>query len=384
MECSERLVWKKYSLDEIKKIQIEPPSAQIRQYARDHWDRVAKPVDGLGTFETAIASIGAITATEFVRISKRAVLIFCADNGVVAEGISQSGQEVTAIVAGKMADMKSSVGKMAGMIGMDTIPVDIGIHCEEEIPGVLNRKIRSGTRNFAVEPAMTEEETVRAITVGIDLVRSCKCDGYQILATGEMGIGNTTTSSALTAALLGCSAKEVTGRGAGLNDARLTKKIQIIQDALERYHLTDNENDRKKQKDTDASDMERDHAFRALMSVGGLDLAGLVGVCIGGALYHVPIVLDGVISLAAALTAERLVPGCREFLLASHIGKEPAAKRLLKELELDAVIDARLALGEGTGAVMMMGLLDMALAVYHTETTFSDMNIKQYERYQKS
>lgn len=366
MECSEKLVWSSYNFENLKKLSLCPPNKNVYKMVVDHWDHVAKPIDGLGTFEKVIARIGAISGTEKIHISKRAVIIMCADNGIVEEGISQSGQEVTAIVAGKMGDFQSSVGKMARMIGMDTIPVDIGINCATPISGVLNRKVRLGTRNFMKEPAMTEEETVQAIAAGIDMVRECKEKGYQILATGEMGIGNTTTSSALTAALLGCEARTVTGRGAGLDDARLEKKIKVIESGLEKY------------------DLRGTYAFRTLSCVGGLDIAGLSGVCIGGALYHVPVILDGVISQVSALVAERMVPGTKGFLIASHVGKEPASKMLLDELGLVAVIDAGLALGEGTGAVMMMGLLDMALSVYNSKTTFDDMKIEQYERFQKS
>lgn len=156
------------------------------------------------------------------------MLIFCADNGIVEEGVSQTGQEVTLAVAKSMARKGSSVCKMAQSIGAETIPVDIGINSEESIPGVWNRKVCPGTRNFLKEPAMTEEETVRAIATGIGMVRECKEKDYGILATGEMGIGNTTTSSAVTAALLQCGAEEVTGRGAGLTDQGLARKQQVV------------------------------------------------------------------------------------------------------------------------------------------------------------
>lgn len=374
MECSEKPIWERFK--------AEVPDENARQLVRDHWDRVAKPLDGLGKFEDVITKIGAIAGTEHVSISKRAVIMMCADNGIVEEGISQSGQEVTTAVAQKMAVKQSSVGKMASVIGMDTIPVDIGINREEAITGVRDLKVRQGTRNFLREPAMTEEETKAAILTGINLVRECKEQGYELLATGEMGIGNTTTSSALTAALLGCSAKEVTGRGAGLDDKKLQKKVQVIESALEKYGFR-GADDGETCRGAAATCQKPEDAFRALQSVGGLDIAGLAGICIGGAIYRVPIVLDGVISLAAALAAERMVPGTREYLIASHVGKEPAVRKLMDELGLDAVIEARLALGEGTGAVMMAGLLDMALSVYNSQTTFTDMKIDQYERYQK-
>ena len=209
---------------------------------------------------------------------------------------------------------------------------------------------------------MTEEETIRAIAVGIDMAARCAEDGVQILGLGEMGIGNTTTSSAVTAALLGCSASEVTGRGAGLDDEGLARKRRMIADAIEKYNLY------------------RADALTVLQTVGGLDIAGLAGACIGGALFNIPVVTDGVISLAAALVAERLVPGTREYILPSHRGKEPAAGRLEKELKSEPVIDARMALGEGTGAVMMLSLLDLSLSIYRGRTTFEDIQIEPYRR----
>ena len=246
---------------------------------------------------------------------------------------------------------------------MDTIPVDIGINEKEQITGVLNRKIRRGTGNFSKGPAMTKEETVRAIFAGIEIVEECKKKGYQILATGEMGIGNTTTSSALAAALLKCEADEVTGRGAGLCDEKLQCKKKIITEAVKKYKLYEAE------------------PLTVLQTVGGLDIAGLVGVCIGGGVFHIPIVLDGVISMVAALLSERIVQGTIRYLIPSHKGKEPAVEKLMKELKLEPVIDGQMALGEGTGAVMMLSLLDIALCVYRERTLFSDIKVEQYERY---
>ena len=169
----------------------------------------------------------------------------------------------------------------------------------------------------------------------------------------------------MAAALLKCEVPLVTGKGAGLSEKGLLHKQEVIGEAIRKYDL-----------------YEKD-AFTILETVGGLDIAGLVGLCIGGAIYRIPIVLDGVISLVAALTAEKIAPGTKEYLMASHQGKEPAAKRLLKALNKEAVLDARMALGEGTGAVMMFPLLDMALRVYHAETTFFDIQVEQYQRFDK-
>lgn len=351
------------SKETLDRLKLEEPDCKIYKKVLENWDSIAKPLDGLGRFETITAQIGAILGTDELDLSKKAVIIMCADNGIVEEGVSQSGQEVTAAVAEQMGKGESSVGKMAAKAGADTIPVDIGINKTEQIAGVLHRKIRRGTRNFRKEPAMTREETVRAIFTGIEIVEECKKKGYQILATGEMGIGNTTTSSAVAAALLRCKTEEVTGRGAGLCDEKLQRKKQVIAEAVQKYQL-----------------YEAD-PLTVLETVGGLDIAGLVGVCIGGGVFHIPIVLDGVISMAAALLAEKIVQGTRRYLIPSHKGKEPAAEMIGKELQLEPVIDGGMALGEGTGAVMMFSLLDMALCVYHKRTLFSDIKVEQYERY---
>ncbi len=364
MECLQKPIWNKYTRQELEQISIGTPDEAVCKQVIQNWDRIAKPLDGLGDFERMIAKIGAICGSDRIDISKRAVIILCADNGTVAEGVSQTGQEVTAAVAGLMGKGLSSVGRMAQVAGVDTIPVDIGINSDAaELEGVQNRRIANGTANFSKAPAMTEEQTVRAIATGIELVFACKGTGYRILATGEMGIGNTTTSSAAAAALLKCDAQKVTGRGAGLSDAGLCKKQEVIRAALEKY------------------DLYNADAFEILRTVGGLDIAGLTGVCIGGAICHLPVVLDGVISMVAALVAERLFPGVREYLLPSHKGKEPAVRLLTEELRLAPVIDAGMALGEGTGAVMLFPLLDMALAIYNSSSTFSNSKIEQYTRF---
>lgn len=347
----------------MRQITIASPDEEVRRQVQKNWDMVAKPLDGMGRFEQMISQIGAIRRETQIHLDKKAVIVMCADNGIVEEGISQSGQEVTAAVAKEMTKGLSTVGKMAASIGADVFPVDIGINISGKIPGLIQKSVRCGTRNFKKEPAMTVEEAWQAICVGMDLVKVYKEKGYQILATGEMGIGNTTTSSAVIASLLRCDVEKVTGRGAGLSDAGLLRKQQIIREAIQKYHLYEAE------------------PLEVLRTVGGLDIAGLAGVCIGGAVHHVPVVLDGVISFAAALVAERMFPGVKEYLIPSHKGKEPAFESLTDSLGLYPVIDAKLALGEGTGAVMLFPLLDMALCVYEEKTTFEDIEIQPYERF---
>ena len=233
------------------------------------------------------------------------------------------------------------------------------------IPGVLPRKVAKGTKNFAKEPAMTEEEVLKAIETGIQLVQQCHREGYEILATGEMGIGNTTTSTAVAAALLDLEVEQVTGKGAGLTDEALKRKCRVIEEAIEKYFLRDAD------------------AFTILKTVGGLDIAGLTGVFIGAAIEQIPVVIDGVISAVAALLAETLCKGAVNYMIPSHKSRELAETAIMKKLHLEPVLDADMALGEGTGAVMMMSLLDVALGVYLQGASFANFEIEQYKRYEE-
>lgn len=349
--------------EELENIKITLPDPAVYAKVKQNWDALAKPLDSMGEFEPIFAKIGAVLGNENVLIEKKAVIAMCADNGIVEENISQSGQEVTARVAEAMGKGTSSVCRMAKRAGADVIPVDVGIATEETIEGVLAKKVRRGTRNFLKEAAMTEEETLAAISVGMEVVKSCKEAGYELLATGEMGIGNTTTSSAVAAAMLGCPVEHITGKGAGLSDAGLLHKIEVIRQGLKKH------------------DCDRGDTLSVLSSVGGLDIAGLCGVYIGGAVYHLPVVMDGVISAVAALAAERLVPGTKEFVIPSHQSREPAAELMMKELGVKPLLYAGLALGEGTGAVLMFGMLDIVQGLYENKTTFADIEVEPYTRF---
>ena len=330
---------------------------------RAHWDGIAKPLGSLGLLEDAVARIAGIRGDADVRLERRAVLTLCADNGVVAEGVSQSGQEVTALVADNIANGIANVNAMARAARTEVFAVDVGVAGETHAPGLLRRRIMPGTHDMALGPAMSRREAEAAVQTGIDLAGEMKAAGYDILCTGEMGIGNTTTSSALVSVLLGQPVEAVTGRGAGLSGAGLKRKIEVIRRAVELNR-------------PDPAD-----ALDVLAKVGGLDIAAMAGVFIGGALRRIPVVVDGFISAAAALTAVRLCPAAREFMLASHVSGEPAGKLALDALGLSAPIQARLCLGEGTGAVALLPLLDMALAVYHQNSTFEKIHLEAYQRF---
>lgn len=344
-------------LDELIK-SIEPVSEEAVWAAQKRWNSIAKPLHSLGKLETAVMRIAGISQTADVRIEKKALIVMCADNGVVAEGVTQTGQEVTAIVAENFLTCNSSAAIMCEKAGIDLYPVDIGMARDTK---VLDRKIAYGTRNMAKEPAMTREEAVRGILTGIQIVKEKKEAGYEILATGEMGIGNTTTSSAVAAVLLDEPVESVTGRGAGLSGDGLRRKKEIIARAIA-LHKPDR---------TDALDV--------LSKVGGFDLAGLAGVFLGGAVYHVPVVIDGFISAAAALAAANMCGLAKEYMLASHISKEPGMRMILAALGLEAYLTCDLCLGEGTGAVAFMPVLAMAVEVYRRMSTFSDNQIEDYK-----
>lgn len=337
---------------------IEPVSKEAVKDAQKRWNSIAKPLHSLGKLETAVMKIAGILKTADVRIEKKALVVMCADNGVVAEGITQTGQEVTAIVAENFLSCNSSAAIMCQTAGIDLYPVDIGMSRDTKVP---NQKIAYGTKNMAKEPAMTREEAVRGILTGIQIVKEKKKAGYGILATGEMGIGNTTTSSAVAAVLLDKPVELMTGRGAGLSDAGLKHKKEVIAQAIA-LHKPDK---------TDVLDV--------LSKVGGFDLTGLAGVFLGGAIYHVPVVADGFISAAAALAAANLCQTAKEYMLASHVSKEPGLHAILKELGLEAYLDCDMCLGEGTGAAAFMPVLDMTVEVYRRMSTFSDNQIEDYK-----
>ena len=337
--------------------QITAPDEAARAACLARWDGLAKPLGSLGLLEASLARIAAVTGSPDITLDRRTLLVLCADNGVVAQGVAQCGSSVTASVAQALAAGESTVCHMARCARCRVIPVDMGMADFPSTPGVWDRRVRNGTADITQGPAMTRAECVQAIELGAELVRECHESGSSIIATGEMGIGNTTTSSALASVLLGKSPAEVTGRGAGLSDAGLTRKVAAIERALSLNR-------------PDPAD-----PVDIISKVGGLDIAGLCGVFLGGALYRVPVVIDGFISGAAALCAARLCPGATFALLASHVSAEPAGGLMLDALERSPLISAGMRLGEGSGAVAALPLLDMALAVYHSGQTFGRLGI---------
>ncbi len=340
---------------------VKPGDAQAAEKAKERWDQVAKPLGSLGVLEEDIVRIAAASQNPQPLLSPRTIAVMCSDNGIVEEGVTQTGQEVTAVVAGNMGVGNSCVCLMARQCRAEVIPVDVGMVCRETPKGVLSRKVCFGTKNFLKEPAMTREETVKAMEAGMDTAFSLKDQGFHLVGSGEMGIGNTTTSSAVISVLLGIDPQKVTGRGAGLSSQGLSRKVEVIRQGI-RIRRPD-----------------REDPIDVLSKVGGADLAALAGFYIGCGACRLPAVLDGLITGAAALAAVRLCPPVADYLLASHVTAEPAGAMVLKELGLHPAIQAGMCLGEGTGAAALFPLLDMAAAVYCQMSTFEGIRVEAYQ-----
>lgn len=337
---------------------IHPADKTAMEAALAHWNNIAMPLHSLGRLQDTVVRIAGMTGNARVDLKKKALVVMCADNGVVEEGVTQSGQEVTKIVAENFLKEKATASILCKKAGADIFPVDIGIATDSTI---LQHKVMYGTKNMAKEPAMTREQAVAAIEVGIAKAEELHAQGYEMLATGEMGIGNTTTSSAMTAVYLGLDVETVTGRGAGLSSHGLQRKIHAIKQAIA------------------VNQPDPEDPLDVLAKVGGLDIAGMCGLFLGGAAQQMPVVMDGFISQVAALTAMRLLPECADYILASHVSEEPGANILLKALEKDAFLTCGMRLGEGSGAVALFPILDFASDIYHKMSTFVQADIVEYQ-----
>ncbi len=338
---------------------IKPLSASAMSQCKNRWDSIGKPLHSLGKLEDALVQIAGILRTPEIDISRRALLVMCADNGVVEEGVTQTGQEVTAVVAENFFDKKTCTAVFCEKTGTDIFVLDVGM--VSDTPRTERKKLRYGTANFTKGPAMTRKEALAAIEAGMEKAAECKKAGYRLLAAGEMGIGNTTTGSAVASVLLGLSPAEVTGRGAGLSSEGLKRKIAAIEKGIARNRP------------------DREDALDVLAKIGGLDIAALCGVYLGGAVYGVPVVMDGFISSVAALLAVRIAPKAADYMLASHVSKEPAGGLLLEAIGKSPFLTCDMCLGEGSGAVALFPLLDMAAAVYREMGTFEEIAVEAYQ-----
>lgn len=342
--------------------EIQPMDKEICKEAQKKWDAIGKPLRSLGKLEEMVIQLAGITGKLIPKVDRKAVLIFCADNGIVEEGVTQTGSEVTAIVAENFTKGIATINSFAGVAKAATFPIDIGINQDmTNVKGMVHRKVAWGTHNIANGPAMTRKECEQAILVGIDMVGALKKQGYELFVTGEMGIGNTSTSSAVLSVLEDVPVSQVTGRGAGLSKQGVKHKIEVLERAIR------------------INRPNRQDVLDVMTKLGGLDICGITGAFLGGAIYHVPIIVDGFISAVAANCAIRLAPDVADYIFASHCSAEPAGKFALDAIQKEACIQAGMCLGEGTGGVIGAALFDFALAAYQEVADFEQADVKPYE-----
>ncbi|HUQ62516.1 MAG TPA: nicotinate-nucleotide--dimethylbenzimidazole phosphoribosyltransferase [Acidimicrobiales bacterium] len=339
---------------------ITPPDAIAAAEAAAHHGRLTKPPGSLGALEAAGAQLAGIAATSPPPVPSPAVVaVFAADHGVQAEGVTPWPQDVTAQMVANFCSGGAAINVLARHAGASVLVVDVGVATTlEPAPGLLLRKVRAGTANLAVEPAMSRAEARRALDVGADVAATAVEEGARCLVTGEMGIGNTTASAALIAAFTGRASAEVTGRGTGIDHATLARKTEVVGQALLRLRA--------------APDGEADEAdpMAVLASVGGLEIAALAGFIVGGAAARVPVVVDGVIALAGLLTAVQLAPEALSYCFAGHRSTEPGASVVLEHLGLEPLLDLGMRLGEGSGACLALPIVQAAAKILQEMATF--------------
>jgi nicotinate-nucleotide--dimethylbenzimidazole phosphoribosyltransferase len=329
--------------------------------ARDRQARLTKPPGALGVLEEVSVQIAGLTGQCPPPLpAPAAVAVFAADHGVHAQGVTPWPQEVTAQMVANFLAGGAVINAVAAQVGAEVVVVDVGVAADlDPVPGLLPRRIRRGTADMTAEPAMTRAEALRALEVGIDVAADLVAAGHRILLTGDMGIANTTASAALIAAFTGTPPAEVTGRGTGVDDATLARKVAVVERALARH-------------DPDPAD-----PVAVLAAVGGLEHAALAGFVLGAAAARTPVVLDGVIAAAAALAARALAPDAVGAMIAGHRSAEPGASVALSALGLTPLVDLDLRLGEGSGAALALPLVQSAVRVLRDVATFDSAGVTE-------
>lgn len=336
---------------------IEPASRSAMELAAARQSELAKPPGSLGRLEELSIRIAGMTGKVHNEFERRRVVVFVADNGVVDEGVAVTPKDVTLKQAVNMTRHITGMSALAKFFGDETRIIDVGIDSDEEYEGIINRKIARGTGNIRSGAAMTREEAVAAIGVGVGAASRAKTDGVQTLGIGEMGIGNTTTSAAVLAAMIGADPANVTGRGSGLTDAAFYRKVNVIRDALN-WNMPD----------------PRD-PLDIISKVGGLDIAAMTGAFLGCAYEHLPAVADGFISTVAALAAVRLCPAARDYIILSHASRELGYVLASRALDLAPYLALDMRLGEGSGCPLTFQLMRAACAVMNDMATFDEARI---------
>ncbi len=341
---------------------IQPVDPELLKCAQAKLDNKTKPLGSLGRLEEFARRFAAITGTLEPATEKKVIFTFAADHGVVEEGVSAFPKQVTPQMVFNFLRGGAGVNVLARHAGAEVRVVDIGVDYDfGPLPGLIDRKIARGTRNFAIGPAMTREEAIAALEAGIAFADNCMEEGVAMAGTGEMGIGNTTPASAIIAAISGIPVKSVTHRGTGINDSSLQNKIRVIERALQVNR-------------PDPAD-----PLDVLVKVGGLEIAGIAGLVIGCAANRIPVVIDGFISTAGALVAAEMHPHVKDYIFAAHRSVEIGHRFMLEHLGAEPILDLRLRLGEGTGAALAMGLIEAGVKILKEMATFEEAGVSEGE-----
>jgi len=341
---------------------IRPVSEKWLNKAKERLDSLVKPKASLGILEDIAARIVAIKRQERPSLDKRAVFIFAGDHGVVAEGISAYPQEVTSGMVKNFLKGVAAINVLAKAAGALVYVVDIGVKgdIDEESPYLLKRKIKKGTDNITKGPAMSMEEARKAISVGIEMADMAKTNGMEMIATGDMGIGNTTPSAALFCTFLEHNPEDIVGKGTGIDEITLKKKINAVKKAI----------------NVNKGLLENKDPLSILSALGGLEIAGICGLCLGGAKNGLIVLVDGFIACAGALVAMKMSPKVRNYLFFCHMSDEKGHKIFFEEIKEKPILSLRMRLGEGTGAVLAMHIIDSALRIYNEMATFEEVGIE--------
>jgi nicotinate-nucleotide--dimethylbenzimidazole phosphoribosyltransferase len=337
---------------------VNEPDAEWAESAWQRLDGLTKPPRSLGRLEQLAVQIAAAQRTVTPHVDPSAIVLCAGDHGVVAEGVSAWPSDVTHQMVANFVAGGAAINQLAGSVGARLILMDVGVNGDTSgLPGVLQVKVRPGTRNLAVEDAMTREEAAEAILVGARMARHLVSDGVRVIGIGEMGIGNSTAASALVAAYTNVPVNRVIGRGTGIDDKTLLHKTSIVSQALHRRRISKHD------------------PLDTLASLGGLEIAAMAGVLIGGAAAGACVVTDGFISASAALAATSICPACQPYVFASHLSMEPGHRVALVALGLEPYISLEMRLGEGTGAALGIGIMQAACSMMNGMATFAEAGV---------
>lgn len=336
---------------------IYPLEEKYIEEAKQRLDRLIKPTGSLGKMEDICAQLAGIYGKKYFDTTKKVIIAFGADHGVYEEGVAPDPQNITILQFKNFPHKINGVGTISKFVGADVAAVDVGINTDEKLEGVIDRKIRKGTSNMAKGPAMTREEAIRCIEIGIEMSERYIQDDYTLIGIGEMGIANTTPSTAIISVIGDCDPAEITGMGAGLKRELIQHKANVIRKSIEL----------NKPNPKDSIDI--------LSKVGGFEIGAMAGVILGCAANRIPVVLDGFISYAAALLAYNMNPRTRDYMIASHSSAEPGTKKALDMMGLKPFLDMNMRLGEGSGAALAFNIIDASNYVYKNMATFDEIDM---------